>query len=142
MQRWMSASRDARTPALRAPVVVAALAVSAAAAIGLPAAASAASATTVTGTLLQAYPESASPDGAVDAPLSWVQTRARVGRAGADQRDAGRGCGIDGAGDRGRDAAARRWPGQGPDAGPRGADRIGGAAPAVPPAATHGSPTR
>jgi hypothetical protein len=76
----MSASRDARTPARRLLVVVTALAASAGLAIGLPTAASAAPAgtpspgTTVTGTLLQAYPESATPDGATDAPLSWVET--------------------------------------------------------------------
>lgn len=74
----MSASRDARTPVRRtfprAAVVAAGLAASVGLTIGLPATASAAPAgTTVTGTLLQAYPESATPDGAVDAPLSWVQ---------------------------------------------------------------------
>ena len=80
MQKGMSASRDARTPSLRTVTrsrvvaVVAALAASAGVAIGLPATASAAAGTTVTGTLLQAYPETASPDGAADAPLSWVQT--------------------------------------------------------------------
>jgi hypothetical protein len=79
----MSASRDARTPARRAlsraGVLAAALAATAGLTVGLPATASAAPAgtltrTTVTGTLLQAYPETATPDGAVDAPLSWVQT--------------------------------------------------------------------
>ena len=77
----MSASRDARIPARRSLPRAAALAAALAASLGLtavlPATASAApvsNATTVTGTLLQAYPESATPDGAVDVPLSWVQT--------------------------------------------------------------------
>jgi hypothetical protein len=74
----MSASRDARHPTVTGRLSRAALAVvalSAALVTLLPGTASAQPAgTTVTGTLLQAYPESASPDGAVDAPLSWVQT--------------------------------------------------------------------
>ena len=81
MDKGMSSSRDARTPARtlpRAAVLASALVASAALTVGLPATASAApagtAATEVTGTLLQAYPESAAPDGAVDAPLSWVQT--------------------------------------------------------------------
>jgi hypothetical protein len=79
MHREMSASRAARPASrrslARAAALAAALAASVGLTVGLPATASAAPAgTTVTGTLLQAYPESATPDGATDVPLSWVQT--------------------------------------------------------------------
>ncbi|HEV7189344.1 MAG TPA: hypothetical protein VGN28_15740 [Blastococcus sp.] len=82
----MSCARDALVPTvrrrslLRSVVVATALASSAALSVGLPAVASAdtGTATTVTGRLLQAYPETAVQDpatpGGAEEPLSWVET--------------------------------------------------------------------